>query len=300
MDLIKIAHSPEFSYLEKVATIVDEFAAGNIDGSTADAIAMDVGIDPEDLLSVYNLAYGEDGYEDYDMEKTAADESLKILEKVAADPEATYLDKVASVAYSYAAGALTGNEADAIAMNIGVDPEDVGDYFISTYMDGDMEKTAADESLEFLEKIAYSPDSTYLEKAAAVVDAFAAGALTGNEADDIAMNMGVDPSDLVDVFRIAYGDELDKEAGVIDAVKNFGGHLSGRNVKNAEEALANAGPKNKFYTPSGYKKALQEIDDAKQALEHAKKMQRISRIGAGVGAGALAGAGIYAATRKRR
>ena len=156
MDLIKIAHSPEFSYLEKVATIVDEFAAGNIDGSTADAIAMDVGIDPEDLLSVYNLAYGEDGYEDYDMEKTAADESLKILEKVAADPEATYLDKVASVAYSYAAGALTGNEAD-----------------------------------------------------------------------DIAMNMGVDPSDLVDVFRIAYGDELDKEAGVIDAVKNFGGHLFG-------------------------------------------------------------------------
>jgi hypothetical protein len=83
MDLIKIAHSPEFSYLEKVATIVDEFAAGNIDGSTADAIAMDAGIDPEDLLSVYNLAYGEDGYEDYDMEKTAADESLKILEKVA-------------------------------------------------------------------------------------------------------------------------------------------------------------------------------------------------------------------------
>ena len=208
MDLEKIAHSTELTYLDKVAAIVDAYANGEVDGATADSIAVDAGISPEDLLAVF-----EANYADGAMEKTAADEALGLLEKVASDENATYLDKAASVAYSFASGALTGEEADEVAETLGLDPADVANVFMAEYGDeAGMEKTAAaEDALSMLEKVATSEEASYLEKAAAVVDAFAAGALSGDEADEIASTIGVAPADLVDIYDFAYGG-LEKEA----------------------------------------------------------------------------------------
>lgn len=140
-ELQKIAQSNEFTYLEKVAAIVDEFAAGNISGEEADAIAANAGISESDLLSVHNAVYGDNE----DMTKVAhdiAEAATEALVKVAEDQNSTYLEKCASIADAFAAGAVTAEEGDAIASELGLDPEDVANVFTVAYGD-ELEKEAS-------------------------------------------------------------------------------------------------------------------------------------------------------------
>lgn len=198
MDLTKIANNEEMTYLQKVAAIVDEFAAGNVDGASADAIAQEAGISPEDLLSVYNAAYTEDG----DIEKTASAED-------GAETEMTYLQKVASVVDDFAAGEVTAEEVSAFAAENGIAEDDINSIYAAAYGEeaegeSDIEKTAADEAIAELLKVAESEDATYLTKCAGVADAFAAGAISGEEADEIAEEMGLSPADVLSIYNAAY------------------------------------------------------------------------------------------------
>lgn len=149
MDLAKIAQDEEKTYLQKVAAIVDEFAAGNVTGEEADAIAADAGISPEDLLDVYNAAYG-------DIEKTAADEAVESLLKIAEDADSTYLTKCAGIADAFAAGAITGEDADALATEIGLAPSDVASVYNAAYGE-DLEKEAGALIVRDVEKISKEP-----------------------------------------------------------------------------------------------------------------------------------------------
>jgi hypothetical protein len=211
MELEKIAQNEEMTYLEKVAAIVDEFAAGNVDGETADAVASEAGISPEDLLSVYNAAYGE-----AEMEKTASAEENEA-------GEMTYLQKVAAVVDGYVAGEYSDEDVQAIAEEHNLASEDLDAIYAAAYESGDIEKTAADEAVAELVKIAEAENSTYLEKCASIADTFAAGAISGEEADQLAVELGVEPSDVLGVFNAAYGDELGKEAAdkasILDKIK---------------------------------------------------------------------------------
>ncbi len=213
-ELEKIANSEEFTYMEKVAAIVDEFAAGNVDGENADIIATEAGIAPEDMLSMFNAVYGEDE----GMEKTAAaeaEDAADYLVKVAEDASSTYLEKCAGIADAFAAGAIDGEQGDDIANELGLDPSDVASVFEAAYSDADegMEKTAAaEDAADYLVKIAEDADSTYLEKCAGIADAYMAGAITDVEGGDIAYELGVDADDVDSVMMAAYGDELEKEA----------------------------------------------------------------------------------------
>ncbi len=254
-DLMKIATSEEMTYLQKVAAIVDEFAAGNVSGEDADTVAQEAGIAPEDLLAMHNAVYGEGEIEKTasaedekteDLEKVAS-EAADYLVKVAQDENATYLTKCAGVADAYAAGAVTAEEGDEIAVEMGLSPDDVASIFVAAYgepeAEGDIEKTAGDEALEFLQKVAESEDATYLEKCAGVADAYMADAITADEASEIAQELELSADDVNSVIEAAYGVELEKEAGAkTDAIKG---------------ALSNAGKKIKEY--SGY-------SDIKEAL----------------------------------
>jgi len=178
MDLTKIAENEEMTYLEKVAAIVDEFAAGNVTGEEADAIAQEAGIAPSDLLAVHDAAYAG-------------------MEKVAEEAE----------------------EAEEATETAAEEAEE------------EMEKTAADESMIELSKIANDESASYLTKCAGIADAFASGALTGEEGDALAVEMGLEPGDVASVFDAAYGEELEKDAGV----KEFGGKVLNA-VKDAASA----------------------------------------------------------------
>jgi len=136
MELTKIAQNEEMTYLEKVAAIVDEFAAGNVDGAQADAVATEAGISPEDLLSVYNAAYGEAG----EMEKTASDEAMTELNKIAADEASTYLTKCAGIADAFMADAFEGNEGLEAMADLELDGADVNAILDLAY--GDLDKEA--------------------------------------------------------------------------------------------------------------------------------------------------------------
>jgi len=207
MELEKIAQNEEMTYLEKVAAIVDEFAAGNVDGETADAVASEAGISPEDLLAVYNAAYGE-----AEMEKTAS----------AKAEEMTYLQKVATVVDGYVSGEYSDEDVQAIAEEHSLAFEDLDAIHAAVYGEeaGDIEKTAADEAIADLVKIAEAEDSTYLEKCASIADTFAAGAISGEDADQLAVELGLEPSDVLGVFNAAYGDELEKEAADKSSILN--------------------------------------------------------------------------------
>lgn len=178
MDLTKIAENTEMTYLEKVAAIVDEFAAGNVSGEDADALAQEAGISPADLLAVHTAAYGED------IEKVASETEVEVEKEVEVEVETA---------------------------------------------DEDLGKQAADEAVAELIKIAEDADATYLTKCAGLADTFAAGAISGEDADDLAVEMGLAPSDVASIFEAAYGDELEKEAGAkLDAAKKAAGETAGK------------------------------------------------------------------------
>ncbi len=307
-DLVKIANSEEFTYMEKTAAIVDEFAAGNIGGEDADALAASVGIDPEDTLSMFNAVYGEDG----GMEKTAAaEDAVDFLVKVAEDGNSTYLEKCAGIADAFAAGAIDGEQGDSIALELGLDPSDVANIYGAAYGD-DMEKTAAaEEAGDILVKIAEDGSSTYLEKCAGIADAYMAGAITDVEGGDIAYELGVDTDDVDSVMMAAYGDELDKEANYgVDTAKAVGRYISEKasgaygDVKNIKKGFSKkTAMKTKLNRKDG--KIAAGANDSRQSIrsleEALKRNSEISsgRRGAGYAAGgiaALGGAG-YGATK---
>ncbi len=309
-DLIKIAESDEYTYLEKVATIVDEFAAGNIAGEDADVLASEVGIDPEDLLSIFNASYNEDG-----MEKTAsADEAGEHLVKVAEDADSTYLEKCAAIADAFAAGSVTGEEGDEIAQELGLEPGDVSDIFTAAYGEVEMEKTAADDSLEYLMKVA-ELDGTYLEKCAGIADAYMSDAIDADEASDISYELGVDAQDVDNVITAAYGeDSLDKEAGVkatVGKIKDIlTGNQSGRHAVSSTkpgEVSSGMAQKIKDFVSKRQGKGTaseRQARSVKSSLKGQKnkeaiydKQTRNARILAGGGTAAAVGGGTYAATR---
>lgn len=322
MDLNKIAENTEMTYLEKVAAIVDEFAAGNVDGETADSIAVSAGINPEDLLSVYNAAYGEGG----DIEKTASAED--------GEAEMTYLQKVATVVDEFAAGELTAEDVEAIAEEHGLSADDINSVYAAAYgegegegaaevEDGDIEKTAADEAIAELVKVAESEDATYLEKCAGIADAFAAGAITDEEVNKLSSELGLSASDVESVYNIAYSKEdLGKEAGeasvlnkikqgIIDAAtaKQYkkGVEQAGKAASKSKtfEQLKNMG-KNSIMSEKGKKIAGDKAGKAKAAAEKFAKESRKNKIIGGAkttalyggGAATLLGAG-YAAGKKK-
>ena len=252
MDLTKIAENTEMTYLQKVAAIVDEFAAGNVTGEDADAIAGEAGISPEDLLDVYTAAYG-------DIEKTAGEEGGED------------------------AGEDAGEEGG----------EEGGE---------DLEKEAADEAVSSLIKIAEDVDSTYLTKCAGIADAFAAGALTGEDADALATEIGLAPSDVASIFEAAYGDELEKEAGEkIDAAKKVAGeakdtvlkYISGK-AKGAKEAAGKAGEKVKEAAGKAGEKAKETAGKAGEKVKAGYDAAGGNKTAAGFAGGAIAGGGAAA------
>ena len=115
------------------------------------------------------------------------------LEKMASEGQGTYLDKVASIVLGYQEGEISAEEADAIAIENGIDPADVASVYTA-----DIEKYASEEYeseavLDALVKVATDDDSSYLDKCAAIADLFASDAVTGEEADEFAMQIGISP-----------------------------------------------------------------------------------------------------------
>lgn len=292
MDLTKIAENTEMTYLEKVATIVDEFATGNITGENADAIASEAGISPEDLLSVYNASYGE-----ADMEKTASE-----------DEGMTYLEKVATVVDGYAEGEFSEEDVNELAAEHGLDVDDIEAVLAAAYGDeefedeADIEKVAADEAFAELEKVAGDESSTYLEKCASIADVFASGAITGEEGDEIAVELGLEPEDVATIYQAAYADELEKEAGVKDKAVELG-----RKVKKAAKKYTGyddlaAGKKNADRAKYLKGSVIDRVTGGHGAKYFKGKAKTQAAKGAakmlGTGAAATAvGAGTVAATR---
>jgi len=249
MDLNKIAENTEMTYLEKVSAIVDEFAAGNVDGETADAIAESAGISPEDLLSVYNASYGEG------IEKTASAED--------GEAEMTYLEKVATVVDEFAAGELTADDVAAIAEEHGLDAED--------------------EAVAELLKVAEDENSTYLEKTAAVVDAYMNDALDDEELEKIAEELNVDLGDVEAITDIAYMEKLAMSPEEAQKLANRFARLSKYKTKESPKAtvakLVGERKVNKSKVGSGKaipkKRQKQILEERKKATDNAEQINRM-------------------------
>ncbi len=112
------------SYLVKVASLVDAVVCGEIDIDYADALAKEAGLDDSDIEAVFEAAYGQED----------------ALSKIANDDSQTYLEKCAQIADAFEGGEISGVEADAVAMEIGIAPEDVLGVHTAAY--GDIEKEA--------------------------------------------------------------------------------------------------------------------------------------------------------------
>jgi len=275
MDLNKIAENTEMTYLEKVSAIVDEFAAGNVDGETADAIAESAGISPEDLLSVYNASYGEG------IEKTASAED--------GEAEMTYLEKVATVVDEFAAGELTADDVAAIAEEHGLDAEDINSVYAAAYGDeaeeevSDIEKTAADEAVAELLKVAEDENSTYLEKTAAVVDAYMNDALDDEELEKIAEELNVDLGDVEAITDIAYMEKLAMSPEEAQKLANRFARLSKYKTKESPKAtvakLVGERKVNKSKVGSGKaipkKRQKQILEERKKATDNAEQINRM-------------------------
>ncbi len=267
-DLKKIAQDEQMTYLQKVAAIVDEFAAGNVTGEEADAIANDAGIASEDLLAVHTAAYGEEDIEKVASADKIADEAAADLVKVAEDADSTYLQKCAGIADAYAAGAVTAEEGDKIAVELGLSPDDVAAVFTSAYSDELEKEASAEDELspeaveagETLTKIAGDAESTYLQKCAGVADAMAEGAITVDEGIEISDELELELDDVASVIGAAHGEDLGKEAaGKFEAFK-----------KGAKEFGGKAADKAKKY--SGY-------DDIKEAISKNKAIKENATAG---------------------
>jgi len=282
-DLQKIAQDTEKTYLEKVAAIVDAYAAGEVTGEEADAIASEAGIAAKDLLALHNAIYGqpEEGMEktasentevEGDLEKVAS-EAADFLVKVASDENSTYLEKCAAVADAYAAGAISAEEGDTLAEEIGVSPEDVASVFMAAYGEpGDMEKTAAaEEAIGFLQKVA--SEGTYLEKCAGVADAYMSGALSQEEAAEVASELGLDLNDVDSVIAAAYGEELEKEAGVKEQAAKAGEKIL-EGLKSAKDGVASAAK-----SVAGGAKKYSGYDDIREAIKKTKSMKEFTDAG---------------------
>jgi len=228
MDLMKIAQDDTLTYMEKTAALVDGFAAGEITGEEADAIATEAGIALSDLESTYNIAHGAS------IEKTASENLPESLEKFASE-DATYLEKCASLIDAVVADEISAEDADVLAKEAGLAGSDIEAIHLAAYGDG--EETV-------LAKIASDDSKTYLEKCAQIADAFENGDITGEEADAVSEEIGIAPSDVLGVHAAAYGD-IEKEAKfsfgkIVDSAKDI---ATGKQFKQGAGQVADAGKK---------------------------------------------------------
>ena len=276
MDLTKIAEL-DMTYLEKTAALVDGFATGEISGEQADELAKEAGIALSDLENTFHAAYGEDDQED-ELGKFAA-------------ADGTYLQKTAEIVDAFAAGDIDAEYAQELAKVAGIATDDLESVLAVAY-DGEGE---VETEFSNLEKIAGDENSTYLAKCASIADTFAAGEISGEDADQIAQEIGVDPSDVFGVYTAAY--ELDKEAGVMDAPKaafNF----TKRKAGELKDGVKNF-----------YKKDFNEIkrgqrgiagakgDDAVNSFKSARNKAAAKLAGKAVGTAGAVGATGYGATK---
>ena len=135
-------------------------------------------------------------------------EETQELFKVAAADDSTYLQKVANIVDVFAGGHISGDDADAVATQVGVEPADLLAMYKAVYgePEDEMEKTAeaiAHEAEEELLKVAQDEDASYLTKCASIADAFAAGAISAEDGDEIATGLGLDPDDVAAVYQAA-------------------------------------------------------------------------------------------------
>ena len=175
MDLDKLA--TEGTYLQKVATLVDGFAAGEISGEQADEIAVELGIAPEDLKQDFANRYG--------------DELGKQAETHEDGGEMTYLQKVATIVDSFAAGEIGEDEAYAIAEENGIPGHDVDAVFDEAY-GSELQKVAAVEALDEVAEF-----GTPLQKIAAVTDAYLYDAISNEETVQVCDHLGIDSQDII-------------------------------------------------------------------------------------------------------
>ena len=242
------------------------------------------------------------------------------LMKIATDPEATTLDKIAAITAEFHEGNITGEEADAFAQEIGIDPADLLAFHEAHFADSDdMEKVAEDMGDALLDKLAsfeddsvgahlvktaLDPEATYTAGCASCVDLIGGGHLTPEEGIALGKQANIDPRDIEAMYGDVYGvdededEDIEKEAGskaqrVIEelkranraVIKGTGGALNGKQKADAA----------KYFVKDKARSASKSVKGAaKRVMKNAKKNK--GAIGAGVaGLGAGGAAGYYAA-----
>lgn len=193
-ELIKIAQSNQ-THLEKCAGIAALFHDGVISAEEGDMAAVEMGIEPSDVASVYTANYG-------DMEKTASAES-------------TYLEKTAAVADYVASGDIQTEEAlFKIAEENDLAISDISAVYSLAYGD-DLQKTAA---LEEAEHFLTDADTTYLQKTAAVSALYMDDLIDADDTVDTASNLDLDIRDIYSELEKNAADEEKKES-LIESLK---------------------------------------------------------------------------------
>ena len=223
------------------------------------------------------------------------------LVKVAEDENSTYLEKCAGIADAFAAGAVTGEEGDEIANELGVSPEDVANVFSAVY--GDIEKTASEAEMnatDYLVKVAEDENSTYLEKCAGVADAYMADAITSEEAQAISAELGLSTGDVDNVIEAAYGDVLEKEAGAVkDGVKKAGDFV--KNVTGYENlkrgVLGRKGAKDYENYGNASKAAKKKAEDTAKTMKSGANKELAIGAAKAAGTTAVVGGSGYGASK---
>jgi hypothetical protein len=260
-DLTKIAGSGA-THLEKCAAIAGLYANGNITAEEGNNAATSMGIDPEDVASVYRINYE-------DLGKTAVEGD-------------TYLEKTASIADAIASGDLSDVDDIAnVTVAHGIDVNDLEAIYNRAYEPAELDKTAA---LQEANNILASPEATYLQKTAAIADMYNQGIVTSEDATKAAQSLGISVDD-VNAF-------LDKEAADADSTTGGG---SSTDKKKTWDAIKDRAGKMK----QGVVDAGKWVGDKATS---AGRWVGANKGKAGIGAGILAAAGggtAYALNKKK-
>ena len=119
------------------------------------------------------------------------------LQKIAGSND-SYLTKCAGIAGLFADGAITGDEADIAATEMGLSPLDVRSVYDINHTQN-LEKEAGEDIEE-----------TQLEKMAMIADAYASDEIDDEALAKIAEVEGLDIADIQDVYSLAYGESAEE------------------------------------------------------------------------------------------
>jgi len=135
-----------------------------------------MGIDPEDVASVYRINY-------------------EGLDKTAQVEGGTYLEKTASIADSIASGDLSDiDDIVKVAVANDISIEDIEAIYNTAYeADHDLDKTAA---LNNANEILANQQATYLEKTAVIADMYERGIVSSEDATQAAESLGISVDDV--------------------------------------------------------------------------------------------------------